>query len=252
MTRLSDLVSIEPRFSRSANIERDYGADSIQGYIPTGRALDLLRRIARGLANPAAGRAFSVVGPHGGGKSSFAVFLHALFEPRGTQAQNAALATLEVSDPQLAQEWRAAIEGIDPDGNGAVCAYATASQESVTRTISRALAGSTEQIEDATTASGTDPVEVLARVRSLATRRPLVIVIDEFGKNLQSYAASGIDGDPYLLQEIAESAQGANALPILLITMQHLSFDEYVTEASTARRREWAKGAGPLPGRPLR
>lgn len=52
------------------------------------------------------------------------------------------------------------------------------------------------------------------------------------------------DGDLYLLQQLAELGQGTPALPFTIVTLQHLSFDEYVADATTQRRREWAKVQG--------
>lgn len=75
MSVLSEFVRARPRFSRSANVERDHGAHAIEGYIPTGRAIDVVSRIGRGLLDASAGRTFSITGPHGVGKSSLAVFL---------------------------------------------------------------------------------------------------------------------------------------------------------------------------------
>ncbi|MBA4021709.1 MAG: hypothetical protein C0482_05050 [Gordonia sp.] len=72
----------------------------------------------------------------------------------------------------------------------------------------------------------------------------MLLIVDEFGKNLEAYSRSRSTGDPYLLQELAESTQGENPLPLIIITMQHLAFDEYVQDSSAARRREWAKVQG--------
>ena len=94
---LSDVLSIRPRFSRSINVERDAKAAAIEGYLPTGRALDIVRRIAAGLSDPLAGRAFSITGPHGSGKSSLAVFLGALFSPASTSEYAVAWRSSEAS-----------------------------------------------------------------------------------------------------------------------------------------------------------
>lgn len=253
--KLIDSVSINKRFSRSANIERDSGVRAIDGYVPTGRATDVVRRISRGLADPAAGRSFSITGPHGGGKSSLAVFLDALFSARGAADFQAAIGILESVDPAVASESELGLKSIDSKGQGAVRAFATAERESVAKTVARALhagavkaLGARQRVVPASFAATSEHVpsarEIMTILRDLCTKRPVVLVIDEFGKNLESYAESGGDGDPYLLQELAEAAQGENALPLVLVTMQHLSFDEYVQEASTARRREWAKVQG--------
>ncbi|MCV6978600.1 hypothetical protein H7J11_29625 [Mycobacterium bourgelatii] len=74
--------------------------------------------------------------------------------------------------------------------------------------------------------------------------QPLLLVIDEFGKNLEHFAVAGNEGDPFLLQELAEMTQGTGAAPLIIVTMQHLSFDEYVQDSSTARRKEWSKVQG--------
>lgn len=254
--KLNEAVTINRRFSRSANIERDSGASAIQGYIPTGRATDVVRRIARGLSDPTAGRSFSITGPHGGGKSSLAVFLDALFMPRTSADHKAAMSILRSVDAACATESLNGLEAVDKPGSGAIRALVTAERESVTTTVARALyvgavrtLGVRQRIVpkhfgDADQESAPSPREIMSVLRDLCEKRPVLLVIDEFGKNLESYAQSGGDGDPYLLQELAETAQGANAIPLVLVTMQHLSFDEYVQEASTARRREWAKVQG--------
>lgn len=254
--KLNDSISINRRFSRSANIERDSGAKAIEGYIPTGRAIDVVRRIARGLEDASAGRSFSITGPHGGGKSSLAVFLDALFSPRTTEDHEIAVEILRSADPGCADQLVEGLRSINPNGTGAICAMATADRESVARTVARALhAGAVSALgprqkvvprtfgsaDDSTTPS---PREILQAVRDLCAIRPVLIVVDEFGKNLESFAETGGEGDPYLLQELAESAQGSDPLPLVLMTMQHLSFDEYVQETTAARRREWAKVQG--------
>ena len=54
----------------------------------------------------------------------------------------------------------------------------------------------------------------------------------------------GREGDPYLLQSLAEAAQGESALPLVIITMQHLAFEEHARGTSVAVRREWVKVQG--------
>ena len=78
--------------------------------------------------------------------------------------------------------------------------------------------------------------------RCLAEDAPLLLVIDEFGKNLEAIRDGG-DADPYLLQQLAEAGQGSG-LPIFLLTLQHLSFEEHLSGADAAQRREWAKVQG--------
>ena len=90
--------------------------------------------------------------------------------------------------------------------------------------------------------SGPSPSTLVAAARSLAEESPLLLIIDEFGKNLEAIRDGG-DADPYLLQQLAEAGQGSG-LPIFVITLQHLSFEDCLTGAEGAQRREWLKVQG--------
>ena len=78
---LVGLVSIEPRFARSVNLTRDLNTPAIDGYIPTGRTIEIVARVARAMREAPAGRALSITGPYGSGKSSAALFISALAGP---------------------------------------------------------------------------------------------------------------------------------------------------------------------------
>jgi hypothetical protein len=43
--KLIEMIDVNPRFARSANIERDLGVEALEGYVPTGRAIDVVRRV---------------------------------------------------------------------------------------------------------------------------------------------------------------------------------------------------------------
>ncbi|WP_101947990.1 hypothetical protein [Mycobacterium sp. 3519A] len=246
---------VEPsgRFSRSANVERDHGTEAIDGYMPTGRALDVIARIGRGLADPASGRTFSLTGPHGGGKSSLAVFLDGLLSGSSTAEFKRAHEILKAIDPAIDAELMGGMRSVKAGRSGFVRAFATARNEPVAETIARALHGG---MSKSGAGSGLVPAgfaskkrkssaaEIRSCVREITREHPLLLIIDEFGKNLEYFAGTGADGDPFLLQELAEMTQGTDAVPMVVITMQHLSFDEYVQGSSTARRREWSKVQG--------
>ena len=76
----------------------------------------------------------------------------------------------------------------------------------------------------------------------MAQDAPLLLIIDEFGKNLEAIRDSD-DSDPYLLQQLAEAGQGSG-LPIFVLTLQHLSFEDYLEGVDGPQRREWAKVQG--------
>jgi hypothetical protein len=82
MLFLSDYISINRRYSRSVNIERDLEiADSVMGYTPTSIATDVLQRILKAYSFPHSVRAWTLTGPYGTGKSAFAHFVTSLSAP---------------------------------------------------------------------------------------------------------------------------------------------------------------------------
>jgi len=251
---LADFIAPRQRFSRSANVERDHGPRAIEGYMPTGRAVDVISRIARGLIDPAAGRTFSLTGPHGGGKSSFAVFLDALFSGSSTPEYKSAHRILRSADKPGQVSLARGLKSVGANRKGFLRAFAIAQREPVSATIGRAL--HTAAVRDFGEGQQLVPSSFVAAdntpshsdihecVRRICAAQPLVIVVDEFGKNLEYYSTSGEDGDPFLLQGLAEMTQGENALPLVILTMQHLSFEEYLQQDSSTRRREWSKVQG--------
>ena len=78
--------------------------------------------------------------------------------------------------------------------------------------------------------------------RCLAAEAPLLLIIDEFGKNLEAITERS-DADPYLLQQLAEAGQGSG-LPIFMLTLQHLSLEDHLSVSEDPRRREWIKVSG--------
>ena len=78
----------------------------------------------------------------------------------------------------------------------------------------------------------------------MAAAAPVLLVVDEFGKNIEYFADGGSDGDLFILQELAEMSGGSRGMRLYMVTMQHMSFGEYVAGAPAARTREWAKIQG--------
>ena len=105
------------------------------------------------------------------------------------------------------------------------------------------LKGALEDAEsDDPRRTGPSPSALVEIARCLAEDAPLLLLIDEFGKNLEAIRDGG-DADPYLLQQLAEAGQGSG-LPIFVLTLQHLSFEDHLAGADNAQRREWAKVQG--------
>ena len=93
------------------------------------------------------------------------------------------------------------------------------------------------------TASPGPDLQILPLLDALAREHAILIIIDEFGKNLEEFAATQArDADLFVLQSIAEWVTDSRHHPVVLLTLQHLAFTEYNADGS--RGREWAKIQG--------
>lgn len=252
--RLAGHIAVHSGYLRATNIERHH--DAAEHYIPTGRALDVLRRLIRALTGDAVTHAWSLTGPYGAGKSSFGLYLDTLLGPAGT-ARDRAEHTLQLTDPALTEQLNAARAQAGDPIRGFLRAATTCQREPAMDSVLRALhAGTTRYwpksrpravtaaLREANTRR--DARSVAAAFDTLAEHAPVLILLDEFGKTLEHYAgqpAAGAD-DLFVLQELAERAAAPARHPSLLLTLQHLAYDDYVRGASLAQRREWGKVAG--------
>ena len=266
MAGLADYVSVRPRFARSANLERDSGRpEPFDGYIVTTRALDVIERMTGAARSGRSGGAWSLTGPYGSGKSSLALLLDAAFGP-SKRVRNVALSLIAEASPEAAEAVRKAHERHGTRRTGFHRGLVTANREPITHTLLRALHAAVVRTygrippardfpasrllkEALRTLEAPDPsrsgpaASVIVEVaRCLAERAPLLLVVDEFGKTLEAIR-DGSEADPYVLQQLAEAGQGAG-LPIFIVTLQHLSFDDYLVGAEASKRREWAKVQG--------
>lgn len=236
-------VRIRPRRLRSANLEHDL-ADGMNDYVLTGRSMDLLRRVVHGALDSGATRAWAVTGPYGAGKSSFAMLLTSLLCGSGAARQEA-LTKVVAADADLAGP----IEALTESGP-ILRAAATARREPVYRTVARALQAAAE--DDTVLADALrdldldlDPRVLVDLVAEVTSRRPLLIVLDEFGKNLEYFTEDAADGDVFLLQELAELAAGTRTRqPLTFMTLQHAPYADYLSGAGAVQRREWRKVQG--------
>ncbi len=266
MTTLADLVSVSARFARSANLERDVSSvDPLDGYIVTARAVDVVDRLATRATSSTAGGAWSITGPYGSGKSSLALLIDGAFGEEG-EVRDKALDLIGSASPDLRAKILNAHKLHGTGQSGFCLAVATASREPISHTVLRALHSAvirrfgripprtkfkaaqaltdalSDQSSDDPRRTGPSPAALLAVARCLAESAPLLIVIDEFGKNLEAISSS-VDSDPYLLQQLAEAGQGSE-IPIFTLTLQHLSFEDYFATAGNLEHREWAKVQG--------
>jgi len=258
-------MSAKARFARSANLERDVSnAEPLDGYIVTARTADVADRLAAAALGKAGG-AWSLTGPYGSGKSSLALLLAALFGPPG-ESHKAAFDLVDAASPATGESLRKARKKHGTDATGFHLGLATALREPLSQTVLRALREAVlrrygripparsfaasaalkgalaDGASDDPRRTGPSPAALAEVARCLAEDAPLLLIIDEFGKNLEAIRDGG-QADPYLLQQLAEAGQGSG-LPIFILTLQHLSFEDYLAGADDAQRREWAKVQG--------
>ena len=90
--KLTKLIKVDNWFSRSINLERDKSSlDAVNAYVPTSTAIKTLRLIIKTLNNSKISRSWSLIGPYGSGKSSFGIFLNALFQPSSSDQHKLAI-----------------------------------------------------------------------------------------------------------------------------------------------------------------
>ena len=266
MTKLIKIKRAKQRFARSINLERDADSDALAGYLPVGRALESIDRLSMALMDNAGEAALSITGPYGSGKSSLALLLDALFSSRESMAYLTACSILKESSPKTLERVERARRECGAEPHGFVRAVVTAQREPVGKTVLRALLSgaqnyfsavshSAESVSllgslssDLQSANATGQLPDARRIRSfirrLAAFAPVLLVIDEFGKNLEAFAESPGDGDLFLLQELAEWTRTTEGHRVALVTLQHMAFGDYADVASSVQRREWVKIQG--------
>ena len=260
MAFLADYIKIQERFARSANLERDSDCiEPLSGYVVTSRALEVIKRIADVANSSNSGGAWALTGPYGSGKSSLAVLIDAAFGPEGA-ARSRALKQIDQASKVVGDSIRNAHEFHRTEDSGFFRGVVSGSREPVAQTISRALRTAVNRracshrisktliqtIVDATEydlkSNGKSTAKIVETARRLASESPLLLIVDEFGKNIEAIE-DDTQADPYLLQQIAEAGQAAG-LPIFFLTLQHLSFENYMTESDHFARIEWEKVRG--------
>ncbi len=130
---LEAFIHVRPGYLRATNVEQH--GEHAQHYIPTGRALDILGRITRTLRGHGAGHAWSLTGPYGAGKSSFALFLRTLLGPAGP-GRDAAEQRLMLASQAT---WQSLADTGHRSDRGFVLATTTCQRESVTDSLLRAV-----------------------------------------------------------------------------------------------------------------
>jgi len=259
--RLIDLFCLNRRYSRSVNLERDWDqTGSIEGYIPTTRSVDALRRILSGFQGISPQHAWTLTGVYGTGKSAFAHYLMALVGAKNHPLRQSALQIIigalgaDSSEVQYLQD-------IPP--NGFFRAAAVGQREPLERTLIRALEQGashfwtpqqrasmdvTRRLVDLVT-SDHQKADVLSLTKQIiaVAKVPVIFIIDELGKNLEYAAQNEGATDLYLLQRLAELNTvkvGKESYPVFILGLLHQGFADYGQRLASIQRNEWDKIQG--------
>jgi hypothetical protein len=260
MSTLSSQIEIQTRSVRAVNLETDLtNAETLAGFSAGSHVVDATRQIVAGLQSGARARAWSLTGPYGAGKSTYAVFLAAMLGDAKHRAHALARRALRRVDPQLAELLELERRRLKLGQHGIIAAIAIARREPTALALARALLAGAQIatsrrrgpkprfLNDLTAAVETrhaDAELVLRSVDALTLICPTLIVVDELGKTLEFAADGSGEGDLYLLQQLAERLSSADGFLGGILTLQHLAFEDYLVGAGEARRREWRKVHG--------
>jgi hypothetical protein len=243
---------------RSTNLDRDVSDPHLSTTYVGARTQDILARIASAMLDTSRPRAWSLTGPYGSGKSTIALLTASLLDPDVTLRVEADKVLADAS-AGLAVDFANARDLAAPDGF--ITCVTTARREPLIETISRAIRQGAERTWskkrppsaikaplDALATTGVTHLDVIAAIRALCGHKPVLLIIDEFGKSLEHLASRGEFGDAgsdvFLLQELAELGAGSRGLPLYLLTLQHQSFADYASRTTVLQTREWAKIQG--------
>lgn len=257
MPILSQLVSVRTRYCRAVNLSTDSkSAHALNGILVTPLVVHTLERLLDNLESTQGGRSFMLFGPYGSGKSTFALFLNALFG-MGAREDSQAYTLLRASSPNLAARFASQSYARSPW----FCVPLTARRSPIGKIILEGLQEALKQLpEDSGRRSISIDLKACLRdenwrdshlVLHLVERmRRLVLVhnfggflliVDEAGKCLEYALQDRAGGDVYLFQELAEHVQRVAGAPMLFLTVQHQNFDAYTELSNRTLRNEWAK-----------
>ncbi len=256
MKEMCEIFAVEHRVVRAVNLDGDLNdPEVLEGYWPGEHVLDAVRRIAVSLQDGARTRAWSITGPYGSGKSSFAHFLTSLLSNDSDARFKIAMGVLKESDDQLIDLLKRERRRLEIQKAGVIAAAVVAEREPVIQALVRALDRGVSdyfggrgrkpavvgKVQQLARAKRIDGDELVALVEEISAHAPLLVIVDELGKNLE-YAASGDpNGDLYALQRLAEYFSSRESFGGGILTLAHLAFEDYLGSAGDARRREWRK-----------
>ena len=264
---LSDIFQVKGRFRRSVHLERDfYTENTLDGYVLTVTAREMLSRVVSTLENETTSKAWSITGPYGSGKSAFALFAAKLLGDPNTSTTQQALDLLKRGDVSLYERFISSNGNRQPlsdfcpvliSGERAPLSLALLrglehgliSFGRISRSNSplpkiKNLLKTAEKGKLPHASEITNLFELAMRQVERKGGTGLLLVIDELGKFLEYATQHPAQGDMFVLQTLAELADRSEQTPLLLMTILHQAFELYAQRATKAQREEWAKVQG--------
>jgi len=245
--RLSDVVSVRPRFGRSTHLERDFAHDGNEkGYHLTPSVYEVLKAVAQAWDTPVE-RAMTLIGPYGAGKSALGVFLARLVE----QDSHSPAALLKVHDAALAKKLCAPARMMLP-------VLVVGSRAPIAPALVRALVRALQEREPkalialkkqhgmtlkSATPSPREVADLFAAAAQSVGAAGVLLLVDELGKFLEYAASHPKDGDIFVLQELAEAAARSGGSPLFVLAALHQNAEAYAQKLGRAQQAEWAKVA---------
>ena len=167
---LEGKVRVNTHYTRSINLERDADSASVvRTYLPTSRATRTLEGMVESFRAETAPRAWSLVGPYGSGKSSFAVYLAHLLGQPNAGATETAIKSLQATDHALAEK----VGELTHGSSGYFTVLLTGSPEPLGKRLVQRLA---ERAKAAWEGKPGRPPSIIDKLASLSLRKEIPVV----------------------------------------------------------------------------
>ena len=260
--KLKKAIAINNWYTRSINIERDGNSTSaLNAYIPTTVAKKVLVAFLNSFSEGRNQQAWSLIGPYGSGKSSFGLFLKGLMSSSASEMNQIASIKLKDLDQSLFNQYRKLFN----KSEGCLTVLLTGSVEPIEQKLYQSILNSfrdldieprfkkqAEAFDSAVDSSNILSKEVLQLLeliqdcmhRSKRSFKGIVLLIDELGKFIEYAGKKRIEGDIFILQELAEKSAVDSKVPISLFVMLHQAMEFYAKDLDQATKNEWRKIQG--------
>lgn len=244
---LADQYSIKARFQRSTRLDSDFTDPNIfDSFVLHDTASGVVQSIGKQFAESGQ-KSFTITGPYGGGKSTLAVLLSALYSPvENIRAAAEKLVKNKKDLNQLRKHLPLGKKGwvtirLVGSKSDLLTAFVDAIEVALTEywpTRKPDAVSNLKQIKDEKSL-----LQFLLAMSKEANVHGggLLVMIDEMGKLLEHCAAT--KQDIHFFQDMAESFARAKT-PCLFLGILHQSFQEYARDLTAATKEEWSKIQG--------